>query len=136
MSTLLLNHNLLAKTKLSSSKNSLANPRDLASGKMIGSVEECNELNHLAKIPMPTPMMQSKAHTTPKMQSEAEIPMPSPANSEDSDENMNLPIALKKGEAITMKYSRKFGHTKEACFKIIGYPDWTRKLRRAWWKEG
>ncbi|KAF7815355.1 uncharacterized protein G2W53_029324 [Senna tora] len=40
---------------------------------------------------------QTKNHTTPMMQTEAKNTMPSPTNSKDSDEGLNLPIAIRKG---------------------------------------
>ncbi|KAF7813239.1 dehydration-responsive element-binding protein 1A-like [Senna tora] len=41
-----------------------------------------------------------ETHTTPMMRTEAEIPKPSPANTENSNEDMNFPIALRKGEVM------------------------------------
>ncbi|KAF7808238.1 Retrovirus-related Pol polyprotein from transposon TNT 1-94 [Senna tora] len=101
---------------------------NLASGKMIGSAEECNGLYLLGPTIYPTfhktvlsvtclldillwhyrlghpnfHYMQKlhETHTTPMMQTEAEIPRPSPANTENSDEDMNFPIALRKGANV------------------------------------
>ncbi|KAF7812092.1 Retrovirus-related Pol polyprotein from transposon RE1 [Senna tora] len=79
-------------------------PLDLASGKMIGSVEECNDQIEKQTQPIESPRQtltshdkRHETHTTPMMQTEAEIPRPSPANTENSNEDMNFPIALRKG---------------------------------------
>ncbi|KAF7807609.1 Retrovirus-related Pol polyprotein from transposon RE1 [Senna tora] len=95
---LILNHS--ATTKLSFSKNSLAShplPLDLASGKMIGSADECNDQIETQTQPIESPRQRHETHTTPMMLTEVEIPRPSPANTENSYEDMNLPIALRKG---------------------------------------
>ncbi|KAF7807469.1 Retrovirus-related Pol polyprotein from transposon RE1 [Senna tora] len=105
---LILNHS--AKTKLSFSKNSLVShplPLDLASGKMIGSAEECNDQIETQTQPIESPRQtltshdkRHETHTTPMMQTEAEIPRPSPANTENSDEDMNFPIAKEGGKSL------------------------------------
>ncbi|KAF7808931.1 Retrovirus-related Pol polyprotein from transposon TNT 1-94 [Senna tora] len=131
--------NLLSVSKLTRDNHCAANFKshgcsfqDLASGKMIGSAEECNGLYLLGPTIFPAfhktvlsvtclpdillwhyrldhpnfHYMQKlhETHTTPMMQTEAEIHMPSLANTENSDEDMNFPIALRKGVKACTKH--------------------------------
>ncbi|KAF7826274.1 Retrovirus-related Pol polyprotein from transposon RE1 [Senna tora] len=114
--------NLLSVSKLTRDNHYAANFTShscsfqyLASGKMIGSAEECNGLYLLGPTIFPgqiekqTQPIESprqtltshdkshETHNTSMMQTEAEIPRPSPANTENSNEDMNFPIALWKG---------------------------------------
>ncbi|KAF7814836.1 Retrovirus-related Pol polyprotein from transposon TNT 1-94 [Senna tora] len=104
--------NLLSVSKLTRDNHCAANFKshgcsfhDLASGKMIGSVEECNDQIETQTQPIESPRQtltshdkRHETHTTPMMQTEAEIPKPSPANTENSNEDMNFPIVLRKGD--------------------------------------
>ncbi|KAF7832109.1 Retrovirus-related Pol polyprotein from transposon TNT 1-94 [Senna tora] len=109
----ILTCNLLSVIKLTRDNHCAANFKshgcsfqDLASGMMIGSAKECSDQIETQTQPIESPrqMLTShdkrhETHTTPMMQTEAEIPRPSPGNTENSDEDMNFPIALRKGLA-------------------------------------
>ncbi|KAF7812603.1 uncharacterized protein G2W53_033579 [Senna tora] len=106
-----LTYNLLSVSKLTRDKHYAANFKshgcsfqDLASGKMIGNAEECNDQIETQTQPIEYPRQtltphdkRHETHSTPMMQTEAEIPRPSPANTDNSDEDMNFPIVLRKG---------------------------------------
>ncbi|KAF7827249.1 Retrovirus-related Pol polyprotein from transposon TNT 1-94 [Senna tora] len=102
---------------------------DLASRKMIGSAEECNGLyllgptifpafhkTVLSVTCLPDILLWHETHTTPMMQTEAEIPRLSPVNTENSDEDMNFPIALRKGVDLFDSSSS----TTDSCKSVKG----------------